>query len=142
MDTSVTCIIFKNLNKKNNALEIFILKFVILILWGGVGGTLACESALRSLGTLLLRVRAPPLAPRPDGGPYSLRSPCCGLAKYKNPILEKRRKRSSTREGRRHTDEEEEGEGGVQTKGEEKEKESRWSEKRRIEEERRRRSRR
>ncbi|GFN83944.1 hypothetical protein PoB_001045000 [Plakobranchus ocellatus] len=35
----------------------------------GVGGTLACESALRSAGTPLSRVRAPPSAPRPDGGP-------------------------------------------------------------------------
>ncbi|GFO08812.1 hypothetical protein PoB_003531700 [Plakobranchus ocellatus] len=32
-------------------------------------GTVACESALRSAGTLLSRVRAPPSAPRPDGGP-------------------------------------------------------------------------
>ncbi|GFO28174.1 hypothetical protein PoB_005467900 [Plakobranchus ocellatus] len=51
----------------------------------GVGGSLACESALRSAGTLLSRVRAPPSAPRPGGGPKSLRSPCCGLATYKNP---------------------------------------------------------
>ncbi|GFO23643.1 hypothetical protein PoB_005014800 [Plakobranchus ocellatus] len=35
----------------------------------GVGGTVACESALRSVGTLLSRVRAPPSASRPDGGP-------------------------------------------------------------------------
>ncbi|GFO28583.1 hypothetical protein PoB_005508800, partial [Plakobranchus ocellatus] len=51
---------------------------------GGVGGTVASESALRSAGTLLSRVRAPPTAPWPDGGPESLRSPCCGLAIYKN----------------------------------------------------------
>ncbi|GFO36360.1 hypothetical protein PoB_006286500 [Plakobranchus ocellatus] len=51
---------------------------------GGVGGTVACESALRSAGTLPSRVRAPPSAPRPDGGPQNLRSPCCGLAIYKN----------------------------------------------------------
>ncbi|GFN95883.1 hypothetical protein PoB_002238900 [Plakobranchus ocellatus] len=51
----------------------------------GVGGTVACESALRSAGTFLSRVRAPPSAPRPDGGLKSLRSPCCGLALYKNP---------------------------------------------------------
>ncbi|GFO38939.1 hypothetical protein PoB_006544400 [Plakobranchus ocellatus] len=44
---------------------------------------LACESALRSAGTLLSRVRAPLPAPWPDGGPESLRSPCCGLAIYK-----------------------------------------------------------
>ncbi|GFO01389.1 hypothetical protein PoB_002789400 [Plakobranchus ocellatus] len=31
------------------------------------------------------RVRAPPSAPRPDGGPKILRSPCCGLALNKNP---------------------------------------------------------
>ncbi|GFO38819.1 hypothetical protein PoB_006532400 [Plakobranchus ocellatus] len=35
----------------------------------GVGGTVACESALRSGRTLLSRVRAPPPAFRPDGGP-------------------------------------------------------------------------
>ncbi|GFO46570.1 hypothetical protein PoB_007307500 [Plakobranchus ocellatus] len=55
--------------------------------FGGVGGTVASESALRSAGTLLSRVRAPPTAPWPDGGPESLRSPCCGLAIYKNPTL-------------------------------------------------------
>ncbi|GFO02126.1 hypothetical protein PoB_002863100, partial [Plakobranchus ocellatus] len=49
----------------------------------GVGSTVACESALRSAGTLLSRVRAPLPAPWPDGGPESLRSPCCGLAIYK-----------------------------------------------------------
>ncbi|GFO26705.1 hypothetical protein PoB_005321000 [Plakobranchus ocellatus] len=42
--------------------------------------TVAYESSLRSAGTLLSRVRALPSAPRPDGGPNSLRSPCCGLA--------------------------------------------------------------
>ncbi|GFO35959.1 hypothetical protein PoB_006246400, partial [Plakobranchus ocellatus] len=36
---------------------------------GGIGGTVACESALRSAGTLLSRVRAPSSAHRPDGGP-------------------------------------------------------------------------
>ncbi|GFO12227.1 hypothetical protein PoB_003873200 [Plakobranchus ocellatus] len=51
---------------------------------GGVGGTLASESALRSAGTFLSRVRAPLPAPWPDGGPESLRSPYCGLALYKN----------------------------------------------------------
>ncbi|GFO06484.1 hypothetical protein PoB_003298900 [Plakobranchus ocellatus] len=50
----------------------------------GVGGTVASESALRSAGTPLSRVRAPPPAPWPDGGPESLRSPGCGLAIYKN----------------------------------------------------------
>ncbi|GFN79341.1 hypothetical protein PoB_000584700 [Plakobranchus ocellatus] len=50
----------------------------------GVGSTVACESALRSAGTLLSRVRAPLPAPWPDGGPESLRSRCCGLAMYKN----------------------------------------------------------
>ncbi|GFO03560.1 hypothetical protein PoB_003006500 [Plakobranchus ocellatus] len=52
--------------------------------WGGVGSTVACEPALRSAGTLLSRVRAPLPAPWPDGGPDSLRSPCCGLAINKN----------------------------------------------------------
>ncbi|GFO30561.1 hypothetical protein PoB_005706600 [Plakobranchus ocellatus] len=52
-------------------------------LMGSVGGTVASESALRSAGTILSRVRAPPPAPWPDGGPESLRSPCCGL--YKKP---------------------------------------------------------
>ncbi|GFO00623.1 hypothetical protein PoB_002712800 [Plakobranchus ocellatus] len=33
----------------------------------GVGGSVAGESALRSAGTLLSRVRAPPPAPWPDG---------------------------------------------------------------------------
>ncbi|GFN79077.1 hypothetical protein PoB_000558300 [Plakobranchus ocellatus] len=49
---------------------------------GGVCGTVASMSALRSAETLLSRVRAPPLAPS-DGGHESLRSPCCGLAIYK-----------------------------------------------------------
>ncbi|GFO17225.1 hypothetical protein PoB_004373000 [Plakobranchus ocellatus] len=52
--------------------------------FGGVGGTVASESALRSAGTFLPRIRAPPPAPWPDGGSESLRSPCCGLAIYKN----------------------------------------------------------
>ncbi|GFO21102.1 hypothetical protein PoB_004760700 [Plakobranchus ocellatus] len=48
-----------------------------------VDGTVARESALRSAGTLLSRVRAPPSAPSPGGGPESLRSPRCGLVTYK-----------------------------------------------------------
>ncbi|GFO01436.1 hypothetical protein PoB_002794100 [Plakobranchus ocellatus] len=47
---------------------------------GGVGGTVVSESALRSAGTLLSRIRAPLAAPWPDEGPKSLRSSCCGLA--------------------------------------------------------------
>ncbi|GFO10336.1 hypothetical protein PoB_003684100 [Plakobranchus ocellatus] len=50
---------------------------------GGVDGTVAGVSALRSAGTLLSRVRVPPTAPWPEGGLESLRSPCCGLAIYK-----------------------------------------------------------
>ncbi|GFO39692.1 hypothetical protein PoB_006619700 [Plakobranchus ocellatus] len=57
-----------------------------LAYWG-IGGTVASESALRSAGTFLSRVRAQPPAPWPDGGPESLRSPCCGLAIYKKPNL-------------------------------------------------------
>ncbi|GFO22107.1 ficolin-2 [Plakobranchus ocellatus] len=59
----------------------------------GVGGTVARESALISAGTLLSRFRAPPPAPRPDGGLQSLRSPYCELAIYtetniwKNPAI-------------------------------------------------------
>ncbi|GFN93719.1 hypothetical protein PoB_002022500 [Plakobranchus ocellatus] len=37
--------------------------------FGGVGGTVASDSALRSAGTLLSRVRALPSASRPDGEP-------------------------------------------------------------------------
>ncbi|GFO05942.1 hypothetical protein PoB_003244700 [Plakobranchus ocellatus] len=55
---------------------------VLPVYLGGVGDTVACESALRSAGTLLSRVRAPPSAPRPDGG--LKRSPCCGQAIYKD----------------------------------------------------------
>ncbi|GFN88652.1 hypothetical protein PoB_001515800 [Plakobranchus ocellatus] len=55
------------------------------VLQQGVGGTVDSESALRSAGTFLLRVRAPPPAPRRDGGPESLRSPCCGLAPHARP---------------------------------------------------------
>ncbi|GFO35507.1 amiloride-sensitive sodium channel subunit gamma [Plakobranchus ocellatus] len=52
-----------------------------------VEGTVTSESTLRSAMILLSRVRAPPLAFRPDGGPESLRSPCCGHTIYnKKPI--------------------------------------------------------
>ncbi|GFO06521.1 hypothetical protein PoB_003302600 [Plakobranchus ocellatus] len=51
----------------------------------GVGGTVACEFALRSAGSLLSRIPAPPSVSRPDGRHGSLRSPCCGLAIYKTP---------------------------------------------------------
>ncbi|GFO17722.1 hypothetical protein PoB_004422700 [Plakobranchus ocellatus] len=40
----------------------------------GVSVTVAGESALRSAGTLLSRVRAPSSALRPDGEPQSLKS--------------------------------------------------------------------
>ncbi|GFO41756.1 hypothetical protein PoB_006826100 [Plakobranchus ocellatus] len=57
----------------------------------GVCGTVASESALRSAGTILLRVQATLPAPWPDGGPENLRSPCCGLAiKKKQPKIEGR----------------------------------------------------
>ncbi|GFO05607.1 hypothetical protein PoB_003211200 [Plakobranchus ocellatus] len=47
--------------------------------------TVDSESALRSAGSLLSRVRAPPLAPWPDGGPKRLRSPCCGQVIHNKP---------------------------------------------------------
>ncbi|GFO16207.1 hypothetical protein PoB_004271200 [Plakobranchus ocellatus] len=53
----------------------------------GVGGSVASESALRSAGTRLSRVRTPPPASWPDGGPESLRSLCCELAIYKNKLF-------------------------------------------------------
>ncbi|GFO32350.1 hypothetical protein PoB_005885500 [Plakobranchus ocellatus] len=52
----------------------------------GVDGTVASESALRSAGILLWRVPALPPALRPDGGPQTLRSLCCGLAIYENKL--------------------------------------------------------
>ncbi|GFO18620.1 hypothetical protein PoB_004512500 [Plakobranchus ocellatus] len=51
----------------------------------GVGGIVASESALRSAGNLLSRVRAPPPAPWPDGGPESLRSPLLLTGYIQNP---------------------------------------------------------
>ncbi|GFN95536.1 hypothetical protein PoB_002204200, partial [Plakobranchus ocellatus] len=63
---------------------------------GGVNGKVACESALRSAGTILSRVRASPPAPRPDGGPQSLRSVCCRLAIHKNQTKTKRSTPSPT----------------------------------------------
>ncbi|GFN98014.1 hypothetical protein PoB_002452000 [Plakobranchus ocellatus] len=52
------------------------------LLWG-VGSTVACESALRSAGTLLSRVRARYRRPGLTEGLKAMRSPCCGLAIYK-----------------------------------------------------------
>ncbi|GFO47719.1 hypothetical protein PoB_007422400 [Plakobranchus ocellatus] len=48
---------------------------------------MAIESAVRSAGTLLSRVRAPPLEPRPDEGSENLRSPSCGLILCKNELI-------------------------------------------------------
>ncbi|GFO45001.1 hypothetical protein PoB_007150600 [Plakobranchus ocellatus] len=59
--------------------------YQLLTPYGGVGGSVVTESALRSAGTLMSRVRAPPPAPWPDGGPKSLSSPCCKLAIYQKP---------------------------------------------------------
>ncbi|GFO07444.1 hypothetical protein PoB_003394900 [Plakobranchus ocellatus] len=61
----------------------------LMRLKGGVGGTVDSESALRSEGTLLSRVRAPPSTPWPDVGPEGLSSPFCKLAIYTkpNPLL-------------------------------------------------------
>ncbi|GFO33929.1 hypothetical protein PoB_006043400 [Plakobranchus ocellatus] len=58
---------------------------------GGVGGTVDSESVLRSAGTLLLRVRASPMAPWPDGGPETLRSLDCGQAMYIQPNSDERK---------------------------------------------------
>ncbi|GFO06100.1 hypothetical protein PoB_003260500 [Plakobranchus ocellatus] len=54
-------------------------------LLGGIGGIVDSEYAPRSAEILLSRVRAPPPALWPDGGPESLRSPCYGLAILKKP---------------------------------------------------------
>ncbi|GFN96650.1 hypothetical protein PoB_002315600 [Plakobranchus ocellatus] len=43
-----------------------------------------CQYSLKSAGSLLSRVRAPPPAPWPDGRPESLRSPCCEDWLYTN----------------------------------------------------------
>ncbi|GFO07759.1 dual specificity protein phosphatase [Plakobranchus ocellatus] len=59
-----------------------------------VGSTVASESALKSAGTFLSLVRAPPPAPWPDGGLESLRSPSCGLAIYKTHAHEKSKHRT------------------------------------------------
>ncbi|GFO08010.1 hypothetical protein PoB_003451500 [Plakobranchus ocellatus] len=73
----------------NTVDDVHLLLFVLLnppdiLKLRGVGGTVASESALRSAGTLLSRVRAPPSAPWPDGGPESLRSPCCWAGYIQN----------------------------------------------------------
>ncbi|GFN81170.1 hypothetical protein PoB_000767600, partial [Plakobranchus ocellatus] len=49
-----------------------------------LSGTVDSESALRFAGTILSWIRAPPLAPWPDGGFEKIASPCSGLAIYKN----------------------------------------------------------
>ncbi|GFN89705.1 hypothetical protein PoB_001621100 [Plakobranchus ocellatus] len=41
---------------------------------GSLGGRMDSEQVLKSAGTLLLQVQAPPPAPWPDEGPESLRS--------------------------------------------------------------------
>ncbi|GFO20027.1 hypothetical protein PoB_004653200 [Plakobranchus ocellatus] len=68
---------FKSLNLKVQSVVYFTNKSILVRnringgpdSFGGVDGTVASESALRSAGTLLSWVRAPPSAPRPDGGP-------------------------------------------------------------------------
>ncbi|GFO47741.1 hypothetical protein PoB_007424600 [Plakobranchus ocellatus] len=89
VSTFLHCTRFKILNGSyslpTSAASAFNSVFPLSHKWG-VGGTVASESALRSAGTLLSRVRAPPPAPWPDGGPESLRSPCCGLAIYKTRV--------------------------------------------------------
>ncbi|GFO18636.1 hypothetical protein PoB_004514100 [Plakobranchus ocellatus] len=51
----------------------------------GVGGTVASDYALRSAVTLLSRARTPSATPWPDGGPLSLRSPCCDWPYIQRP---------------------------------------------------------
>ncbi|GFO03485.1 hypothetical protein PoB_002999000 [Plakobranchus ocellatus] len=61
--------------------------FFFFFFWG-VRGTVACESALRSAGTLLSRAGAPPSVPRPDRGPKSPRSLVVDwLYTITNPLL-------------------------------------------------------
>ncbi|GFO13268.1 hypothetical protein PoB_003977300 [Plakobranchus ocellatus] len=63
-----------------------ILCTIFFLMWG-VDGTVDSESALRSVGALLSRIRAPPPASWPGGGPESLRSPY-GLALFKyQPLM-------------------------------------------------------
>ncbi|GFN97219.1 hypothetical protein PoB_002372500 [Plakobranchus ocellatus] len=50
----------------------------------GFGSPVVSESALRSVATVLSRVRTSPPAPWSAGGPKSLRSSCCGVAFYEN----------------------------------------------------------
>ncbi|GFO22754.1 hypothetical protein PoB_004925900 [Plakobranchus ocellatus] len=52
----------------------------------GVGGTVDSEAALRYAGSPLSRVRAHHLRLCLTKGPESLRSPCCGVAMYKNQL--------------------------------------------------------
>ncbi|GFO37089.1 hypothetical protein PoB_006359400 [Plakobranchus ocellatus] len=51
----------------------------------GIGGRVDRESAVKSAGTFMSRLRAPPSAPWPDREPASMRSACCGLASHKDP---------------------------------------------------------
>ncbi|GFO21100.1 hypothetical protein PoB_004760500 [Plakobranchus ocellatus] len=67
---------------------------------GDVGSTVASVTTLRSAGTLLSRVRAPSPAPWPVGMPESLRSPCCGLAIYKNQSINLALKNNPTKSKR------------------------------------------
>ncbi|GFN98265.1 hypothetical protein PoB_002477100 [Plakobranchus ocellatus] len=54
---------------------------------GGVGDTVTSESALRSAGTLLHRVRAPPRVLLPDGRSKSLRSPFLWTGYIQKPTI-------------------------------------------------------
>ncbi|GFN98993.1 hypothetical protein PoB_002549900 [Plakobranchus ocellatus] len=61
------------------------LVWLFSVIFRGVDDTVASASALQSAGNLLSWARASPPALWPDGGPESLRSPCCGLAIYRTP---------------------------------------------------------
>ncbi|GFN86776.1 hypothetical protein PoB_001328200 [Plakobranchus ocellatus] len=57
----------------------------LVLIFRGIGSTVASECTLRCAGTFLSKARAPPPVPWPDGEPKSLTSPCCGLAICKKP---------------------------------------------------------
>ncbi|GFN91732.1 hypothetical protein PoB_001823800 [Plakobranchus ocellatus] len=90
--TSATFHVFGPASHRNH---VGIFSSSISLRWG-VGGTVVSKFALRSALTLLSRVRTPPPAPWPDGGPESLRSPCCGLAIRQSTLRMTKKKKQPT----------------------------------------------